>query len=154
MFGLHIKKAVFGPCNDILADLLYLLLKNKQKQEDKVTLSCTFVSPPHDFVFIPDWNQTLIHLQIYCLVHSLSWPLYFSLFSICCMPTSQFSNNIIKMWFVVTVISSTWGRCLGKKEFLNLNLELDLKIFVKFVWLALHQFEHLEMLPFPVFYHN
>lgn len=29
MFGLHIKKAVFGPCNDTLADLLYLLLKNK-----------------------------------------------------------------------------------------------------------------------------
>ena len=154
MFGLHIKKAVFGPCNDILADLLYLLLKYKQKLEDKVTLSCTFVSPQHDFVFIPDWNQTLIHLQIYCLAHSLSWPLYFSLFSIRCMSTSQLSNNIIKMWFVVTLIISTWGRCLGKKEFLNLYLELDLKIFVKFICLTLHQFEHLEMLPFPGFYPN
>lgn len=129
-----------------------LTTKNKSK-EIRSPCCVPFFPLSMTLSFIPDCSQTLIYFQSYCLVYGLSWPLYFSPFPVCCMPISQFSNNIIKMWFVVTPISSTWGRCLGKKEFWNICLELGLKIFVKFIWLAFRGFGW-EMLQLPVFYHG
>lgn len=148
IFGLHIKKVIFGLCNDIPADS-YVCLTTVKARDDKVTaLYAFFFSSTTLFL-----SQTLTYFQIYCLVYGFLWLLCFSTFPICCMPISQFSNNI-KLWFVESLISSTWWRCLGEKECWNNISRIRFEDFCKIHLTSLQWVGGLlEVLWLPVFCH-
>lgn len=55
IFGLHIKKVIFGLCNDIPADS-YVCLTTVKARDDKVTELYAFFFFQYNFIFIPNLN--------------------------------------------------------------------------------------------------